>query len=89
MARKVNKLSARAVATLDTPGRHSGGGGLYLSISKDGETVRRRWVLLYRWHGKLKEMGLGPAATVSLAQARELADKWRRELQAGRNPLDA
>lgn len=89
MARKVNKLSARAVATLDTPGRHSDGGGLYLSISKDGETVRRRWVLLYRWHGKLKEMGLGPAATVSLAQARELADNWRRELQAGRNPLEA
>lgn len=89
MVRRVNKLSARAVATLDKPGRHSDGGGLYLSISKDGDTVRRRWVLLYRWHGKLKEMGLGPAATVALAQARELAEKWRRELQAGRNPLDA
>ena len=89
MARKVNKLSARAVATLTSPGRHSDGGGLYLSISKDGQTVRRRWVLLYRWHGKLKEMGLGPAATVSLSQARDLADRWRRELHAGRNPLES
>ena len=89
MARKVNRLSARAAATLDKPGRHADGGGLYLSISKDGETVRRRWVLLYRWHGKLREMGLGPASTVSLAQAREMADKWRGEMRAGRNPLES
>ncbi len=89
MARAMNKLSARTVATLAKQGRHSDGGGLYLSISDDHATVRRRWVLLFRWHGKLKEMGLGPAATVSLAQARELAEKWRRELHAGRNPLDA
>lgn len=89
MARTVNRLSARAVATLDKPGRHADGGGLYLSISKDGESLRRRWVMLYRRHGKLKEMGLGPASTVSLAQARHLADKWRRELQTGRDPLES
>jgi integrase len=86
--RKVNKLTARRLATLDTPGRHSDGGGLYLAISKDATTIRRRWVFLFRWHGKLREMGLGSAATVSLAQARELAGKWRSELTAGNNPLD-
>ena len=75
MARKVNRLSARTAVTLDRPGRHADGGGLYLSISKDGATTRRRWVFLFRWHGKLKEMGLGPAATVSLAEARQLAAK--------------
>ena len=89
MARKVNRLSARMVATLAKPGRHADGGGLYLSISKDGATTRRRWVFLFRWHGKLKEMGLGPAATVSLAEARQLAAKWRTEVNAGRNPLES
>lgn len=36
MARKVNRLSARSVATLDRLARHADGGGLYLSISKNG-----------------------------------------------------
>ena len=87
MARKVDRLSARAVAALDRPGRHADGGGLYLSISKDGATVRRRWVFLFRWQGKLKEMGLGPANTVSLAEVREQADRWRKEVNAKRSPL--
>jgi integrase len=34
MARKINRLNARAVATMTKYGRHADGGGLYLSISK-------------------------------------------------------
>ncbi|WP_404287209.1 integrase arm-type DNA-binding domain-containing protein [Microvirga sp. RSM25] len=78
MAPVVNKLSARAIATLKVPGRHSGEGGFYLSISPDGS--RRRWVFLFRWKapggksaGKLREMGLESANTISLAQARDRA----------------
>jgi len=66
MARSLHKLNARTVATLKAPGRHGDGGGLYLSISKDG---RRRWVFLYNQNGKLREMGLGPAQEVPLALA--------------------
>ena len=33
MARKINRLNARAVATITKNGRHADGGGLYLSIS--------------------------------------------------------
>lgn len=88
MARKTNRLSARTVATLDRPGRHADGQGLYLSISKTGGVVRRRWVFLYRWQGRLREMGLGGADAVSLAQARDLVSRWRAELIAGRNPID-
>ena len=44
MARAIHKLSARAAETISKPGRHSDGGGLYLSISGEG---RRRWVFLY------------------------------------------
>jgi integrase len=87
-----NRLSARAVSTLKKPGRHADGGGLYLSISSDGS--RRRWVFLFRWKergetgsGKLREMGLGSASTITLARARELAAQARSHIAVGRNPL--
>jgi integrase len=79
---------ARAVATLTKPGRHSDGGGLYLAVDKDGETLRRRWVFLFRWSGKLKEMGLGGASSVSLARARERATECRAAVADGVNPKE-
>ena len=77
MARKINRLNARAVATIIEHGRHADGGGLYLSISPNGG---RRWVFLYRWHGKPTEIGLGSARDVMLARARELAGQARAKL---------
>jgi len=87
MARALNKLTARAVATLTKPGRHSDGGGLYLSISPDGS--RKRWVFMFKFQGRQREMGLGSAATVTLAEARRKAEEARRQLAAGVDPLDA
>ncbi|HRD74367.1 MAG TPA: integrase arm-type DNA-binding domain-containing protein [Hyphomicrobiaceae bacterium] len=87
MARALNKLSARAVATLRTPGRHGDGGGLYLAISADG--TRRRWVFLYTLRGQRREMGLGAVADVSLAEAREKAMEARRIVKAGTDPIAA
>lgn len=86
MTRGLHKLSARAAATLTTPKRHGDGGGLWLSISRNGG---RRWTFLYRWRGKLTEIGLGSARTVSLARARDLAATARAQLAAGVNPLTA
>jgi integrase len=85
MARKINRLSARAVATLTNYGRHADGGGLYLSISPNGG---RRWVFLFRWHGKPTEIGFGSARDVTLARARELASQARTKLAEGTNPKD-
>jgi integrase len=86
VVRHLNKLSARAVETLAKPGRHSDGGGLYLSISGEG---RRRWVFLYMRRGKQREAGLGSAAKggESLKAAREKAAEGRALLKAGRDPL--
>jgi integrase len=86
MARKINRLNARAVATLTKYGRHADGGGLYLSISPNGG---RRWTFLFRWHGKHTEIGLGSARDVTLARARELAGQARVKLAEGINPKGA
>src|SRR5262245_53411184 len=86
MARKINRLNARAVATITKHGRHADGGGLYLSLSPNGG---RRWVFLYRWHGKPTEIGFGSARDVTLARARELAGQARAKLAEGINPKDA
>src|SRR6516164_8480849 len=86
MARSINRLNARAVATITKHGRHADGGGLYLSISPNGG---RRWVFLYRWHGKPTEIGFGSARDVSLARARELAGQARAKLAECTNPKDA
>src|SRR5262245_42491455 len=84
MARQVNRLSPRKVATVSKPGRHADGGGLYLVV---GPGASRRWVFLFRWDGKLKEMGLGGFSSVPLADARRKAEEARRVLANGRNPI--
>src|SRR6478672_3735242 len=86
MARAIHRLTARRVETLSKHGRHADGGDLYLSISPNGG---RRWVFLYRWHGKPTEIGFGSARDVTLARARELATGGRIRLAQGVNPKDA
>jgi integrase len=89
MAGKLHKLSARTVASLTKPGRHSDGGGLYLFVSRDDKALRRRWVFRFTWAGKAREMGLGPVNGVSLAEARKLAAAARSEVEKGRDPIEA
>lgn len=85
MALATKRLTARAVATISKPGRHADGDGLYLIVDPSGA---RRWLFLFRWQGKLKEMGLGGISAVSLAEAREKAADARRVLAGGRNPIE-
>ncbi|TBB25185.1 site-specific integrase [Rhizobium ruizarguesonis] len=82
----MNKLTAKQVTSIKTPGRHSDGGSLYLVVDKSGA---KRWVFLYRRGDRQREMGLGGVDTVSLASARELAADARRKLQAGIDPIEA
>lgn len=86
MARQLNRLNPRSVVTLSKPGRHADGGGLYLSI---GPGEARRWVFLYRWRGRLKEMGLGGLTSVGLAKARQRAAEARELIADGIDPLEA
>ena len=86
MAISLNKLTARTVASITKPGRHSDGGNLYLFVEENG---RKRWVFMYRKNDRQREMGLGGIDTVSLALAREMAAAARVKLQAGIDPIDA
>jgi hypothetical protein len=66
MARSIHRLSDRTVRSLGEPGRHADGGNLFLVVDKprtniDKSKPAKRWALLFRWNGKLKEMGLGSA----------------------------
>ena len=85
MARALNKLTSRGAASLTAPGRHSDGGGLYLVVDSSGA---RRWLFMYRWAGKQKEMGLGGFDSVPLARAREMAQAAREALAQGTSPLE-
>ena len=77
-------LTARRVQTAK-PGKYSDGGNLYLIVSRTGS---RKWMLRFTWRGRAKEMGLGSAASVPLADAREKAAAARRKIAAGLNPID-
>jgi integrase len=78
------KLSALAVRNAG-PGVHADGGSLYLSVSKSGS---RRWLYRYRSGARVKDLGLGDATVISLADARTLRDRWRKELALGRDPIE-
>jgi integrase len=79
-----SKLTARKVKSAKS-GKYSDGGNLYLVVS---ETGARKWVLRFTWRGKAKEMGLGSAGNVPLADAREKAASARRRIAQGLNPID-
>src|ERR1700694_5572344 len=77
-------LTARKVETAK-PGKYGDGANLYLMVSRTGA---REWVVRFTFRGKTKEMGLGGAASVPLADAREKAASARRKIAQGLNRID-
>jgi integrase len=77
-------LTARFVLTAK-PGKYSDGGNLYLVVSSSNS---RKWVLRFTQRGRAKEMGLGSATNVSLADARQKAADARRKIDQGINPIE-
>ena len=71
------------VATLTAAGYYADGGGLYLKVD-----ASKRWVFRYTRAKKAREMGLGPAHTVTLSEARQAARDARQALLAGVDPID-
>src|ERR1700722_13464599 len=82
--RRLNQLTAREVACAKD-GSHADGGGLYLRVSGGGS--RRSWVFRFTCDGKVTETGLGPVNAVTLAKAREEAQRLREIVASGKNPI--
>jgi integrase len=73
----------RAAKAGDKPRKLFDGSGLYLEVSPSGG---KHWKLKYRYNGKESRLSLGAYPDVGLARARELRDKARAALAAGKNP---
>jgi len=78
-------LTAKAVAGLTAPGKYGDGDGLWLVVFGKEQ---RSWMFRFSFAGKVREMGLGSARHISLAQARALADAARRKVIDGVDPID-
>lgn len=85
MGRPYNKLTDRTVKSLKNPGEYPDGNRLYLQVSNSGT---KSWVLRYQLNGKRREMGLGSANVVSLAEARQEANRVAKLLHEKRDPID-
>ena len=82
----MGKLKAKTVSAISEPGKHYDGEGLYLHVGANGG---KSWILRTVVHGKRREIGLGGASTVSLAEARELARTYRKVARDGGDPIAA
>lgn len=86
MPKIVAALSDVAVRNMKKPGVHTVGGvtGLKLQIAKSGA---RSWILRATVAGKVRDIGLGSCANISLKQARELAREMHQQIQIGIDPV--
>jgi integrase len=84
VARTLNRLSTLKISRVKEKGLIADGGGLYLRTA-DGGT--KSWIFRYGESGKLRDMGLGPVHTISLAEARALATECRKLRLQGIDPI--
>lgn len=77
------KLTARSVAGIKEPGRYGDGHGLMLNVKPSGT---KSWVQRLVIRGVRRDMGLGSADLVSLAEARAMALENRKIARAGGDP---
>ena len=82
--RHPDKALSAAFIRSAPPGRHADGNGLYLFVQPTGT---RSWIQRLVIRGRRREMGLGAAGLVSLAEARELALANRKLARSGGDPL--
>jgi integrase len=85
MATTINRLTARQVEKLKAPGYYADGGGLWLQVS--GKNAKS-WIFRFSLRGRAREMGLGSAHKLSLAEARDERDKYNKLLREHTDPIE-
>ena len=84
MTRTLNRLTSLKVAREKAPGMYADGGSLYLRVAPGGS---KQFVFRYAMNGRLRDMGIGPVKTLTLAEARERAREARKLLLDGIDPI--
>ena len=79
-------LTAALVKSIKEPGKYYDGQGMFLRVEPN---LSKRWVQRIAVHGRQREIGLGSAALVTLAEARTRALDNRKLARAGGDPLQA
>lgn len=79
----MGKLSATAVKAATHPGRLGDGDGLFLIVQPGGS---KSWMVRVQKNGNRRDFGLGSAAKVPLAVARDRAREIRRWMELGLDP---
>ena len=85
MARVLNRLSDVTVRAKKRPGYCADGGNLYLRVAAGGT---KGWIFRFTIGGRTRDAGLGPYPTVSLVKARQEAERCRRLVAAGVDPIE-
>lgn len=78
-------LSATEVAAIKEDGMWRVDRNLYLQVCDNGGT--RSWLFRYRYGGRLRRMGFGPARLVSLSEAKRRSINAQKLLLDGIDPL--
>ena len=76
-------LTVKGIEAKKEPGMYGDGGGLYLRV---GPTGSKSWILRTVISGKRRELGIGSAELVTLAEARERALAMRKVARGGGDP---
>ncbi|QTX22573.1 tyrosine-type recombinase/integrase [Comamonas aquatica] len=81
---KANKLTQLQASRIKVAGMHGDGAGLWLKVTEGGS---KSWILRYTMAGRERWTGLGPYPDVSLAEARDKAMAWRKQVREGVDPM--
>jgi integrase len=85
-ARPIHRLSDVTIRQRRRPGYLADGGNLYLRVARGGS---KGWIFRYAMHGKTRDAGIGGYPAITLAKAREEAERCRALVAAGTDPLAA
>lgn len=80
----MGRLTAAAVKGAKKPGRYTDGDCLYLVVAPGGS---KSWVARVQREGRQRDIGLGSANLVSLAEARDACRQVRIQIKSGLDPV--
>ena len=80
----MERLTALRIKAIKAPGRYGDGGGLHLLVTPSGA---KRWILRTTINGQRKDIGLGSLDILTLAESRDVALDYRRQIARGVDPI--